>query len=82
MINTVVYEYVDGVEPADEREKLFTKSLQMWLRPFSEEINRQKGKLILYFSADGSNGFRLEGVDKVLWDMITKQFPMFVKDLN
>jgi hypothetical protein len=80
MINTVVYEYVDGVVPADAREELFTKSLQMWLRPFSEEINRQKGKLILYFSSDGSNGFRLEGVDNDLWDKITKQFPMFVKE--
>jgi hypothetical protein len=80
MINTVVYEYVDGVVPVSEREELFTKSLQMWLRPFSEEINRQKGKLVVYFSADGSNGFRLEGVDNVLWDKIIKQFPMFVKD--
>jgi hypothetical protein len=80
MINSVVYEYADGEIPADEREELFTKSLQMWLRPFSDEINRQKGKLILYFSGDGSNGFRLEGVDSELWERITKQFPMFVKE--
>jgi hypothetical protein len=80
MINTVVYEYVDGVVPQDEREKLFTKSLQMWLRPFSEEINRQKGKLVVYFSSDGSNGFRLEDVDNDLWERITRQFPMFVNE--
>ncbi|MES2371554.1 MAG: hypothetical protein V4557_03175 [Bacteroidota bacterium] len=80
MINTVVYEYGDGVMPADEREKLFTKSLQMWLRPFSDEINRQKGKLVISFSSDGSNGFRLEGVENDLWESIIKQFPMFVKE--
>ena len=79
MINTVVYEYPDGVIPADEREELFTKSLQMWLRPYSEEINRQKGKLVLSFSGDGSNGFRLEGIADNLWEKVVKQFPTFVK---
>jgi hypothetical protein len=80
MINMVVYEYVDGMIPADEREELFTKSLQMWLRPYSDEINRQKGKLVLYFSADGSNGFRLEGVDKALWEEVVSHFPTFVPE--
>ncbi|MES2329515.1 MAG: hypothetical protein V4539_07930 [Bacteroidota bacterium] len=79
MINIVVYEYPDGIIPADEREDMFAKSLQMWLRPFSEEINRQKGKLVLYFCGDGSNGFRLEGVDDGLWERVINRFPTFVK---
>ena len=79
MIDTVVYEYEGNVIPNDERQELFAKSLQMWLRPYSEEINHQKGKLVLCFSPDGTNGFRLENVNVDLWERVLKLFPAFVK---
>jgi len=77
MIQNVEIAYEDTA-PAHERESLFAKSLQMWLRPFSEEINRQNGKLVLVFGKDGSNKFRLENVDEALRNRIAEQFPKFV----
>ena len=78
MINNIALEYEDGEAPSKERETLFTKSLQMWLRPFSEEINRQNGKLVLIFARNGANSFRLEGVDDGLKERIVRQFPQFI----
>ena len=78
MINNIVFEYENETKPSGEREALFTKSLQMWLRPFSEEINRQDGKLVLFFSENGSNSFRLEGVEESLKTRIISQFPQFI----
>jgi len=78
MINNILIEYEDGEIPSKEREALFIKSLQMWLRPFSDEINKQNGTLVLIFSLDGANSFRLEGVEEELKDKIVRQFPQFI----
>lgn len=78
MINNIKLAYEDGEQPSKEREALFTKSLQMWLRPFSDEINKQNGQLVLIFSSDGANSFRLEGVDDALREKIVRQFPQFI----
>jgi hypothetical protein len=78
MINNIQIEYEDGEMPSKERETLFIKSLQMWLRPFSDEINNQNGTLVLIFSLDGANSFRLEGVEEELKDKIVRQFPQFI----
>ncbi|NCI48265.1 hypothetical protein [Sediminibacterium soli] len=77
MIHNVHLEY-EGAAPARERELMFTRSLQMWLRPFSEEINRQQGKLVLIFCGDGSNKFRIEQVSEELKQKIAEQFPRFI----
>jgi hypothetical protein len=79
MINNITIEYQDGTVPEQERETLFRNSLQMWLRPFSEEINMQNGKLVLCFSTEGSNGFRLEGVTEDLQEKVASRFPTFVR---
>jgi len=78
MISNIVFEYENNTKPSKEREILFTKSLQMWLRPFSEEINKQQGKLVLFFSENGSNSFRLEGVEEELKIKVISQFPQFI----
>lgn len=77
MINNVHLEY-EGAAPGHERETIFARSLQMWLRPFSEKINQQDGKLVLIFCKDGSNKFRLENVNEELRQEIAEQFPRFV----
>lgn len=79
MIHNVHLEY-EGTAPAQEREHFFARSLQMWLRPFSEEINRQNGKLVLIFCKDGTNKFRLEEVEETLKQQIAEQFPKFVSE--
>jgi hypothetical protein len=78
MIQNVLFEYEDDEKPSKEREILFTKSLQMWLRPFGDEINKQNGTLVLIFSSDGANSFRLEGVEDALRESIVRQFPQFI----
>jgi hypothetical protein len=78
MIHNIASEYEPGAKPAKEHEALFTRSLQMWLRPFSEEINGQNGKLVLIFTKEGSSRFRLENVDELLKEKIASQFPRFV----
>jgi hypothetical protein len=77
MIHTIASEYEPGAKPSREYEALFTRSLQMWLRPFSEEINQQDGKLVMIFARDGSSRFRLENVDELLKEKIASQFPRF-----
>ena len=78
MIHTIASEYEPGAKPAKEYEALFTRSLQMWLRPFSEEINQQNGKLVMIFAKDGSSRFRLENVNELLKEKIASRFPGFV----
>jgi hypothetical protein len=81
MINQVETLYEQGVAANKERETLFTRSLQMWLRPLSDEVNLQNGKLVLIFNEDGSNQFRLEGVDDALQQKVAAQFPRFATNL-
>lgn len=78
MINDIASEYDEGAMPSKEQEALFARSLQMWLRPFSDDINRQDGKLVMIFAKDGSNRFRLENIDELLKEKIASQFPKFV----
>jgi hypothetical protein len=78
MIHNIASEYEPAAKPTKEYEALFTRSLQMWLRPFSEEINHQNGKLVMIFAKDGSSRFRLENVDELLKEKIASQFPRFV----
>ncbi len=78
MILNVASEYEEAVKPSREQETLFTKSLQMWLRPFSEDINQQNGKLVLLYAKDGTNRFRLENIDEALQEKIANRFPKFV----
>jgi hypothetical protein len=78
MIEHIETVYEDSVPVSKEREQLFQRSLQMWLRPFSEEINKQHGRLVLIFCEDGSNRFRLEDVEASLIAKIEAQFPKFI----
>jgi hypothetical protein len=78
MIKNIVCEYEDGVDPSGDRQGLFINSVQMWLRPFSEAINAQNGKVTLYFSTGAANMFRLEGVDERLNGQVMERFAEFM----
>jgi hypothetical protein len=78
MIYNVRCEHEDLSLISKEAEIHFVKSLQMWLRPFSEEINQQNGTLVAVFGMDGTNGFQLENISDDLQRKIAERFPTFI----
>lgn len=75
MIHNIETEYEQGVKPTHACETLFKRCLQECLRPYSEEINRQNGTVVMIFTKSGSSRFRLENMCELLKEKIASHFP-------
>jgi hypothetical protein len=51
-IKRIKFEYLENVRKDENREVATTNNINMWFRPFVDEINKEKGEIVVTFDTD------------------------------
>lgn len=82
MLDNIQFEYADGLPPSAFREIKSAEQANRFFEPYCEQINKQGATLFIHLPQKGADGYRFEGLDEDLDNLIARNFPILLRRHN